>query len=233
MGVHYIYNINIKSFNFVHDRVNKSNEWVGGNLKKDTYWWVWLIIIINIGVYFIESSNNAIRDSYYLFSIGAFRKGSLNNISDMYRIFTCQFIHSGFLHLFLNMSCLFLLTKNLKRNISSLSTFVIYCIALIVVGVSLTLFGRGSVVYVGNSGAICALSSAGLIYGINTKKKIKLLKNEIETILIIIISSIILPEISLTMHLSGLLAGAITAEVIIFLKSKKVKCKLSTKVRDF
>lgn len=220
MGVYCIYNINIKSCNFVHDRVNKGNEWADGNLKKDTYWWVWLIIIINIGVYLIESSNNAIRDSSYLFSIGAFRRGSLNNIFDVYRIFTCQFIHNGFLHLFLNMSCLFLLTKNLKKNISSLIMFIIYFIALIVVGVSLPLFGGEDVVYVGNSGAICALSSAGLIYAINAKKKIRLLKSEIETILFIIISSIILPGISLGMHLVGLLSGPIVAEVVIFFKSR-------------
>lgn len=178
-------------------------------MKKNNYWWVLLIISINVGIYLIESRNNSIRDIEYLVSIGAFRKQSLNSTFDLYRLFSCQFIHTGFFHIFINMCSIFYVTKELKQYQSSLKSFVVYSGGLIIVAISLFLFGSSNITYLGNSGAISALFSSWLYNSIKQKRKKKLPKKEIETILMIIIFSIIIPGVSPIMHFSGLIAGVI------------------------
>lgn len=68
------------------------------------------MLIINVGIFLIEFPNTSVRTPEYLFSIGAFRKKVIVNLSGLYRLFSCQFIHAGIFHLFFNIESIIFAT---------------------------------------------------------------------------------------------------------------------------
>ena len=162
---------------------------------------IFIIIAINFIVFTVEYSSNVLRDSEYFYSIGGFQK--VNNFYELWRAFSCQFIHSGFFHLFINMISLFYVVKELSKYEGAIKIFLIYLFSLISVAIALIIFAKNNVVYIGNSGAVFGLFAALFFYSIKEKKKLSLCKSEIETIILMIGLSVVISSVSILMHLSG------------------------------
>jgi rhomboid protease GluP len=176
-------------------------------LKNITYIWVWITIVINAIIFFIEFSNNSVRDSVYFISIGAYNKRYIHNTCQYISLISCQFIHTGLFHFFINMSSLIFITSKLKKLQSSIKSFWVYIIAIISVSLSLYIFASYNSTYLGNSGAILSLFSSYAVLCVMKKRNKKDLIKEIEILISIIFFSIFIPGVSLIMHLSGLISG--------------------------
>ena len=178
--------------------------------SRHIYLWIWLIIFINIGIYLIVNINQSVETTDYLVKWGYYK----NNLNNYCALFTCQFIHSGSIHLIGNVVSMYYVARKLVYCQSSLNSFIIYLFGIIFVALGLFLFARENIVYIGNSGAICDLFGSWLFYGIKKSDMKKFHKEQIEVISFIIISSIIIPFISLLMHLSGLITGYILSFIL-------------------
>ena len=66
------------------------------------------------------------QNSYFMLEHGAFYWPSIKIHGEIYRFFTCIFIHFGFSHLFGNMIVLFFLGDNLERAVGKIKYVIIY-----------------------------------------------------------------------------------------------------------
>ncbi|MDD6571736.1 MAG: rhomboid family intramembrane serine protease [Thermoflexaceae bacterium] len=85
-----------------------------------------LMIFINIIVFMILESLGSTQNSYFMLEHGAFYWPSIKIHGEIYRFFTCIFIHFGFSHLFGNMIVLFFLGDNLERAVGKIKYVIIY-----------------------------------------------------------------------------------------------------------
>lgn len=172
-----------------------------------------VIIVINVLVFAVEYANGDIRNNDYFYSIGGFRYSNNVTLDILRRSIMCQFIHQGFWHLSINTISFIILVKELKRSKSTLYIIGIYIWGLAIVAGTLICFGREGITYLGNSGAIYALLGSYLYINYIKGRKGKIDKEGRDFIFIIIITSL-LPNISILMHLSGILSGIILSMII-------------------
>mgnify|MGYP001381509370 CR=1 FL=1 len=169
----------------------------------------------------MKSVNGVVGNNDYFIPIGGYIKEDTYGIANYYFAFVCQFIHSGPIHLLLNMTGLYYISIQIKGNQSAFKSFTAYILGIIFVGAGLLLFAEDDIVYLGNSGAICALAGLWTFHGLY--KKGKKAKEEIESLTFLIIASIMIPPISLLMHMSGIIAGGVFLLFeIIFCKFRKI-----------
>lgn len=185
-------------------------------MKKHLYWWQWIVLGLNIGIFILQEGNILGINSEYLLSNFAFK----NNIICLYKSITCQFIHVSLLHLLVNIVSFIYIVGKLRKYQKSNISLIIYIIGIIVVSSCLIVFGRNDVTYYGNSGAISAIL-ASLLYCIiiEKKRKRKSIKEELDLIFIFFITTF-MPGVSIIMHFSGAIAGIIAT---IILKNKIIK----------
>ena len=151
--------------------------------------------------------NGMAESKDYIISIGGYIRGDTHDTANYYFAFICQFFHSGPIHLLLNMVGLYYVSIQIKDKQSALKAFIAYILGIILVGVGLLLFAEDDIFYLGNSGAICSLIGLWVFNGLY--KEGKKAKEEIETLTLLIISSLMIPPISFLMHMSGIIAGGV------------------------
>lgn len=88
-----------------------------------------LMVLINVVVYFVLESIGTTTDSMFMLSHGAFYLPAVQENGEIYRFFTCMFIHFGFSHLFSNMVVLFFLGDNLERAVGKVKYLLIYILS--------------------------------------------------------------------------------------------------------
>lgn len=133
-----------------------------------------LIVAVNVLVWIYLEMNGSTESARYMLNHGAFYWPSVKDDGEIYRFFTCMFIHFGFIHLAGNMITLLYLGDNLERAVGAVKYTVIYistglaasvvsCLYYIVIG--------KNVVSGGASGAIFGVIGA-LVYivTINNRK---------------------------------------------------------------
>jgi membrane associated rhomboid family serine protease len=131
---------------------------------------------------------------------------------EVYRLVTGAFLHGGLIHLGLNMLVLFILGRLLEPGIGGARLAAIYFVSLL--GGSLgALLMNPDQVTVGASGAIFGLMSAAFI--IARQRGMQALSNEIGGLVLInLLFTFTIPNISIGGHLGGLVAGALAAVVL-------------------
>lgn len=86
---------------------------------------------------------------------------------ELWRAFTCMFLHMTLFHLFANMSCIAFYAM-LEKNIGSLNFLVIYLFSGLMTGLAIIYLGTDSAV--GASGAISGLIGFHLFLALGSKK---------------------------------------------------------------
>ncbi|MDF9866714.1 membrane associated rhomboid family serine protease [Bacilli bacterium PM5-3] len=168
-----------------------------------------ILILINVVVYFAAQIfiGQSEYDIYYWFGI---QKNLFLDGHEFYRLFTYSFAHGDIVHLIMNMIALYYISDPVIRFTDEKFSFIIYAIAALVSGLGIVFFS--SEITVGSSGAIYGLFGVIIYYAI---KQYRHGYNEmVVSLLPVIIINIIIsfaPDVSLTGHLFGLLAGLIGA----------------------
>jgi len=161
-------------------------------------------------------SNTTLTDALSVLGNGAYVvNGPLHGVAqgEWYRLFTAMFVHYGLLHLLLNMYALWILGRELERALGPLRFAALYLIAGLGGNVAAYLFSPPYVPAAGASTAVFGLMAGMFVI-------LKRLKLSVAPILPVIVINLIftftIANISVAGHLGGLVVGAIAATVIAY-----------------
>ena len=191
--------------------VNILNFLEGNKKEYNKFIITYSIIAINVIIYIISallSRNFFSIDVSVLDFLGA-KDNLLINNGQYYRLFTCMFLHSGILHIASNMYALYSIGGLAESIYGKKKYIVIYIASGIIASLFSYVFSSG--ISVGASGAIFGILGAVLIIAHKLKRRIGtgLLKNIIFVIAINLFISFTIPNIDISAHAGGLIAGII------------------------
>ena len=149
--------------------------------RKDKSIVNFIIIAVNIAVFFIVETTGGSDDLYHMLDCGA-SFAPLIQSGEYYRLFTCMFLHFGFQHLFSNMLLLFFVGDYMERYLGKIKYLILYiggglCGNLLSYAIELK--NGENVVSAGASGAIfavlgglavSALINKGRLYELSLKR---------------------------------------------------------------
>jgi membrane associated rhomboid family serine protease len=141
--------------------------------------------------------------------------GPLHGIAagEWYRLFTAMFVHYGVLHLLLNMYALWILGRDLERTLGPLRFLGLYLLAGLGGNVAAYVFSAPNASTAGASTAVFGLMAAIFVI-------LKRLNLSVAPILPVIIINVIftftVSNISIAGHLGGLAVGAIVAGIMAY-----------------
>jgi membrane associated rhomboid family serine protease len=141
--------------------------------------------------------------------------GGLHGIAhgEYYRLITAMFLHYGLLHLLLNMYALWFLGRDLERALGPLRFIALYLLAGLGGNVAAYLFAPPNAATAGASTAVFGLMAAIFVI-------LRRLKLSVAPILPVIVINVIftftIANISVAGHLGGLAVGAIVAAILAY-----------------
>ncbi len=125
-----------------------------------------------------------------------------------WRILTGAFLHGGLLHIGVNMMSLWFLGRFIELALGSWRMFVVYMVSLVVSGLGVVYFSDPMVPTVGASGAIFGLFGALFAIGFKLGKPgMNLVRANIGILVLNLIITFTVPQISWQAHVAGLLGG--------------------------
>ncbi|MFW0789990.1 rhomboid family intramembrane serine protease [Gordonia sp. CPCC 205333] len=174
------------------------------------------LIAINVAVFGICAAQaNSTDVAAYLPPL--FDRWALSGIDlaagEYWRLLTAGFLHLSLIHLGVNMVSLYLLGVSLEPALGPRQYTAIYLTALFGGSAAVAVFGKPEVLTAGASGAIYGLMGALLVLVLRARTSVAPV---IGIIAVNVVLSLTLPNISILAHLGGLLFGAISAAVFVF-----------------
>lgn len=181
-----------------------------------------LTVVVCILVYFYTSLKYGLEmNAYQGIESGGFNPAIVIGLKEYYRLITANFIHFGLMHVFVNCYSLINLGNVMeyllgqKRYaiilaVSALSTTLLPCIYFLITG-----SGADSVMG-GISGVIFGLMGALLALAVKFKNVYAYLFKQISSsVLLMLVISFLVPSISLSGHVSGMIGGFVSMLMII------------------
>jgi rhomboid protease GluP len=175
---------------------------------------VFVLILLNAVVFLFEISVGDLNDPEVLHRIGALEPYSVVVQHEYWRFFTALFLHGGLLHLGFNLFALYVLGSPLERSIGAIRFVVCYLISGLASGagvVGLTLIGLvHPAQLVGASGCIMGIVGAWagfLIRHRHASHARQRLANVVMIVAIQVAFDLSTPQVSMSAHLCGLIAG--------------------------
>jgi membrane associated rhomboid family serine protease len=146
----------------------------------------------------------------------------------VYRIVTGGFLHAGLLHLGMNMLLLYLLGTQLEPLLGRLRFFTLY-LACLIAGSFGVLLVQPTSITVGASGAIFGLMGAALAAQRLAPHRVQL-ANIGALIVVNLLITFAVPNISAGAHIGGLVAGLLVGALVIWLDTKVASALLGSAV---
>lgn len=182
------------------------------------------IIGINIIVFIImqfEIYTSGSNASDILISFGA-KYNPLIKSGEVWRLLTCAFLHSGFIHIGCNMYSLYIIGPQINQIYGAWRYFVIYIISCITSSL-LSFFMSPYSISVGASGGIFGLMGALLAFAIIERHRIE--KRSLSSLLQIIVINLFIglniKNIDNFGHIGGLLGGILLGYIIYKISQNK------------
>ena len=175
---------------------------------------VFVLILVNVLVFLYEIFFGNWNDPGVLHRIGALEPNAVVAQSEYWRLFTALFLHAGFLHLAFNLFALYVLGPPLERSIGTIRFLACYLISGLASGAGVVALNRMGLMpdaqVVGASG--CILGVVGAWAGFLLRHHhVPLAKQQLANIGFIIVIQIAFdlstPEVSMSSHMFGLVAG--------------------------
>lgn len=143
--------------------------------------------------------------------LGALAPGDVLYNHQWWRIVTAAFLHGGLLHIGVNMISLWSLGRFIEMVVGSSRTLAIYVVSMIVSGLGVVYLSSPANVAVptlGASGAIFGLFGALFAIGLkHGRPGMQLVRDNIAILVLNLIITFTVPDISWQAHVSGLVAG--------------------------
>ncbi|MCF8571655.1 rhomboid family intramembrane serine protease [Gordonia sp. HY002] len=176
------------------------------------------LIAINVlvfGAVMLQAGGTDVRD---LLSSSIYTNGVLVNGSGFdnqyWRLLTSGFLHQSVPHLALNMFSLYIIGADLERVLGRGRYLAIYLVGLLGGSAAIMALQQEPTLTAGASGAIYGLMGALFVILVKLKAP---LTTVIVIIVINIVFSVTIPNVSILGHLGGLVFGAASAAVVVWL----------------
>ena len=140
---------------------------------------------------------------------GALIPAAVLQYGQWWRILTGAFLHSGLVHIGVNMMSLWFLGRFIEYALGSWRTLLVYMVSLVVSGLGVVYFSSDPMIpTVGASGAIFGLFGALFAIGLKLGKPgMELVRANIGILVLNLVITFTVPAISWQAHVAGLLAG--------------------------
>jgi membrane associated rhomboid family serine protease len=138
------------------------------------------------------------------------------HLGEWWRVLTAAFLHIGPLHLVMNMLGLLVFGSELERNLGRARYLALYLLSVLGGAAAIQLFGNPQVPVAGASTAIY-----GLMGGIGVLMLVG--RQDLRGLLALLTINVFvsfLPGVSLLGHLGGLVAGALTAGILVLTRRR-------------
>ena len=176
------------------------------------------LVIINVGVFFVNLAQGASlsRNGGSLFVDGALlgrafdpSTGQLIGVAEgeWYRMITAMFLHGSLIHLGLNMLMLYWIGTPMEQAIGHLRFLLIYFVSGLCGSAGALLLTDQNSITVGASGAIFGILGAALVY--ERQRTFVLGGSALSIIVINLVLTFAVPNISIGGHVGGLIGGAL------------------------
>ena len=211
----------------VRTAANVRNRARGSGLSR--YSITEIILAINVVVFLAEVATgtgimgvtNRFGTVYYDgMLVGPFIHGGVpGGLDQPYRLFTSAFIHDGLIHIAFNMWFLYVVGNALERGIGRMPYLAIYLASIFAGSFGALLFEPGSPT-VGASGALFGLFGALLVLA--NRRGISIWQSGLGATLILnIVISLSIPDISIGGHAGGLVGGVILGWLYVELAERR------------
>ncbi len=159
------------------------------------------LLAINFAAFVIASPGSQLQSDLLLWAVG------VHQDRQWYRIITSAFLHGSIIHLLANMFFLYRLGPLVERSVGPLRFLGIYFVALLGGSLGALALTAGNVGTVGASGALYGLMGAMVVMA--KRRGVDLWASGLGAMLLInVLITIGVPNISLGGHLGGIVAGA-------------------------
>lgn len=182
-----------------------------------------VLIAINVAVFIfglLLQGSSEIRQSFeneLIIRGGLY--GPAVAFGEWYRIVTVGFLHSGFLHVTMNLLALFVLGRLLEPALGSIRFGVLFFVSLIAGSLGVMLLDPGQLT-VGASGAIFGLLGASVIAV--RARGLSLMDTGVGPLLMLnLVITFAIPGISIGGHLGGLVGGFLVGVVVFELEERR------------
>ena len=198
----------------ITEDINKTNienaEKVNRTFEKKTPHITYLLILINVLIYFISILSGAYDDIINGFCLyGPFVRGG-----EYFRLFTAMFLHADIIHLLCNSYSLYVIGPQIESFLGKTKFIVIYLFSGFIGSLlSMTLSSYASI---GASGAIFGLLGSLLYFGYHYRLYLgTVLKSQIiPLILLNLVYGFMVPGIDNAAHIGGLIGGILSTAVL-------------------
>ena len=156
-------------------------------------------------------------DLQAIMQAGALRPIDVLQGGQWWRIVTAAFLHSGLIHLIVNMVSLYSLGRFIEYVMGPWRMLLVYSLSLVVSGLGVVYFSPPAVATLGASGAIFGLFGALFAAGFKLGRPgMQLVRDNIGILLLNLIMTFSIPVISKAAHVAGLIGGFIVTYLIFF-----------------
>jgi len=184
------------------------------------------LIAINVLVFIAETATGSPLGGVTSTALGTvYVKGALvgtyylTDLHQYYRLLTAGFLHDGILHIAFNMWFLYILGPMLENAIGRLNFAVVYFVSLLAGSFGALLF-EPSAPTVGASGALFGVLGALIV--VAYYRRISIWQSGLGLILVInIVFSLTVADISIGGHLCGLVGGALCGWLVVQLGERR------------
>jgi len=182
---------------------------------------VFALILLNAVVFLFEIFVGDSNDPDVLHRIGALEPYAVVVQGEYWRLFTALFLHAGFTHLLFNVFALYVLGPSLERSIGTMRFVACYLISGLISGagvMGLTLIGLVQPAQlVGASGCIMGIVGAWAGFLIRHRHAPHAKQRLVNIVMIVAIQvafDLSTPQVSMSAHLCGLVAGFLLGLVL-------------------
>ncbi|MGN0384205.1 MAG: rhomboid family intramembrane serine protease [Eubacterium sp.] len=172
-----------------------------------------LLIVVNIIVYVILEIAGSTQDSLFMLENGAANWHLIFYEGQIYRLFTCMFLHFGAVHLVNNMFMLGIIGSRFENEIGKAKFAIIYFVSGIFASIASSCFYmilQDYAICAGASGAIFGIFGAYVAMIIKKKRRTDITGPGFLIVLVLIAcSGAMSGGIDFVAHLGGLMAGVI------------------------
>ena len=175
-----------------------------------------VLIAVNVLVYVftaVQAHSLFDNERSTLFGDWVLWPRAIGGAHEWWRLATSGFLHYGPLHIAVNMLALWIIGRDLEKLLGKARFTAVYLVSLLAGGVSVYLFNDSNRATAGASGAIYGLLGGILIIVLRLRLNPA---PAIGTIVLNLILTVSLPNISLFGHLGGLVLGAVVTAAIVY-----------------
>lgn len=149
--------------------------------------------------------------------LGALWPAAVLQYHEWWRIVTAGFLHEGLLHIAVNMYSLYVLGRFVEPALGSPRMLLVYLVSLVASSLSVTYFSAANVPTLGASGAIFGIFGALFAIGFKFGRRgMALIKTMLPILVINLVFTFAIPQISWQAHIGGLVVGFLLTFVIYF-----------------